>query len=163
MGKKVKDIGYEEEIAFEQMLITDNIGRPDLIIIDRQVQEKGIRTRMDLLTLKQKGNSDYQFCVIEVKLGNNPELVGKVATQLEGYVKRLEDKFDIYKKTYELNFKQKQELGLFDKSLNINIVPDILGVVVVGGYSMIAEKRITDLRAKSPDIQIIQFKNRINL
>lgn len=164
MEQKVKEVNFQEEIAFEQMLMTDNINRTDLIIIDRQVMDKSDeKTKMDLLVLKQKNNNDYQFCVIEVKLGNNPELRIKVISQLNGYVNRITNYFEDYKKCYELNFKQKQELGLIDKNLNINIVPDVLGVVVVGGYCRIAQKSIVELKEKCPTIKVLHLKNEIDL
>lgn len=109
MAQKVKEIAYQEETTFEQMLMTDNINREDLIIIDRQVRDKVSKTKMDLLALIQvcKQKFDYQFCIIEVKLGNNPELRGGVSFQLNSYVKRITDHFDDYKYCYEKNFKQK--------------------------------------------------------
>ena len=40
--------------GFEHILITDNLGRNDLIIIDRQVTETALKgKRIDLLALKQ--------------------------------------------------------------------------------------------------------------
>ena len=162
MANKVKKVYFQEEVIFEQMLITDNIDRKDLIIIDRQVMDKVSKTKMDLLALKKKENNDYQFCVIEVKLGNNPELKGDVISQLKGYVKRIEDHFDDYKKCYEQNFKQKQEIGLIDKPDNINIVRDIIGVVVVMGYSGIAKQSIEELKQKDSSIKVIQLSNRLD-
>jgi hypothetical protein len=166
IARKVKDVNYQEEISFEQMLITDNVNRSDLIIIDRQIREKNTGTKIDLLALKQTKGNSYQFCVIEVKLGNNPELKGKVVGQLKGYMKRISDNFPAYKKCYELNLKQKQQLGLIDKNLTVNIVKGIWGVVVVGGYSGIAEERIKELKKlkqkQHPDIMILPLKNIID-
>jgi len=163
MAQKVKEIYYQEEITFEQMIMTDNLNRSDLIIIDRQIVDRVIRTKMDLLALKQKKNNDYQFCIIEVKLGNNPELREDVITQLKGYINRISNNFEDYKKCYELNFRQKQELGLFAPSLKINIVPDVLGVVVVLGYTGIAQKSIEELKGKDPTMRILHLKNIIDL
>jgi hypothetical protein len=163
MAQKVKGIYYQEENTFEQMLMTDNVNRPDLIIIDRQIVDKTARTRIDLLALTQKKNNDYRFCIIEVKLGNNPELRNDVITQLKGFINRISNNFEDYKKCYELNFRQKQELGLIAPSLKINIVPDVLGVVVVLGYSGIAKKSIEELREKDPTIRILHLKNIIDL
>jgi len=118
---------------------------------------------MDLLALIRKKNNDYQFCVLEVKLGNNPELRGDVVEQLEGYKKRISENFPDYKVCYQMNFIQKQELGLLNDSLTVNIVPDVLGVVVVGGYSGIAEKSIKKLKRKAPNIKVLQLKNKIDL
>ena len=163
MAQKVKQVNFQEEITFEQMLMTDNIDRLDLIIIDRQIRDRKHTTKMDLLALIQKQHEDYQFCVLEVKLGNNPELKGKVIKQLEGYMNRISENFDAYKKCYEINFKQKQFLGLFDNNININIVPGIMGIIVVGGYAGIAEKSIKELKRINPEIKVLHLKNRIDL
>ncbi|GAG71268.1 unnamed protein product, partial [marine sediment metagenome] len=169
MAQKVKNVNYQEEIAFEQMIMTDNVKRQDLIIIDRQIVDATSKTKMDLLALTQmqKKNYDYQFCVIEVKLGNNPELKGAVSSQLKEYINRISDNFEDYKKCYEKNFTQKQELGLFDdpslKSLKINIVPGVQGLVVVLGYSGIAKESIDELKKKDPTIKILHLKNIIDL
>ena len=169
MAQKVKNVNYQEEIVFEQMVMTDNVKRQDLIIIDRQIVDATSKTKMDLLALTQmqKKDNDYQFCVIEVKLGNNPELKGAVSDQLKGYIDRILDNFEDYKKCYEKNFTQKQELGLFDdpslKNLKINIVPGVQGLVVVLGYSGIAKESIDELKKKDPTIKILHLKNIIDL
>ena len=54
MASKVKKNYFQEEIIYEQMLMTDNVNRDDLLIIDRQVIDKVSKTKMDLLTLKRK-------------------------------------------------------------------------------------------------------------
>lgn len=163
MGTRVREVNYQEETTFEQMLITDNVGRSDVIIIDRQIADRAHTTKMDLLALVRKEKDDYQFCIIEVKLGNNPELRGDVNEQLEGYKKRISDNLDDYRKCYEINFRQKQELGLLREDLNINIVPGVLGVVIVGGYSGIAEKSIEELKKNHPDLKVLHLKNSIDL
>jgi len=111
--------------------------------------------------------NDYQFCVVEVKLGNNPELQGDVIKQLEGYVERISKNFEDYKKCYELNFKQKKELDLYEsqdkiRNLEINIVDGVSGIIVVGGYSCIAKDRIEELKQKTPDIRILPVWNMID-
>ena len=144
------------------MLLTDNANRDDLIIIDRQVVDRGSDTKMDILALKKKEANKYQFCILEVKLGNNRELKNKVFTQLQEYTKRITDNFPQYKECYKKNFLQKQELGLLPGGLKVDIVEDVLGFVVVGGYSGLAEQSIDELKAKHPDIKIIQIKNKID-
>ncbi|HRZ14777.1 MAG TPA: hypothetical protein P5110_04625, partial [Candidatus Omnitrophota bacterium] len=161
MGQRVKAVQFQEEIVFEQMLLTDNANRDDLIIIDRQVVDRDHDTKMDLLALKQKEPGKYQFCVIEVKLGNNQELKEDVFQQLKGYGERITRNFPQYKKSYELNFAQKQGLGLLPGSLKIEIVEGVFGIVVVGGYSGLAEKSISELKAKHPDIRVLHIKNEI--
>lgn len=161
MGQRVKTVQFQEEIVFEQMLLTDNVGRKDLIIIDRQIVDRDHDTKMDLLGLKQKEPGRYQFCVIEVKLGNNPELREDVFLQLKGYIERIEKNFPQYKKSYELNVIQKQGLGLLPNDLKVEIVEGVLGIVVVGGYSGLAGKSIADLKAKHPDVRVLHIKNEI--
>ena len=163
MSQKVKTVNFQEEVIFEQMIMTDNVGRKDFIIIDRQILDKTAKTKMDLLALVKQADSNYQFCVIEVKLGNNPELRGDVINQLKGYKDRIEQHFKEYKECYEINFKQKQELGLFDRDLNVNIIPGVEGIVVILGYSGLAQKSIALLKEKDPSIKILHLKNVIDL
>jgi len=163
MAGMVKKVNFKEELTFEQMLITDNVNRSDLIIIDRQVRDRVDRNQMDLLALIQKTDNDYQFYVIEVKLGNNDDLKGKVVKQLRDYVNKVKKYFDDYKKCYQENFRQKQELGLIDKNLKVNIVKGVSGMIVVLGYSGIAEKRIKELKKKEPDIRVLHLRNIIDL
>jgi len=163
MSHKVKTVNFQEEVIFEQMIMTDNVDRKDFIIIDRQISDKTDRTKMDLLALVKQADSNYQFCVIEVKLGNNPELKGDVIDQLKGYIHRIEKNFEAYKECYEQNFKQKQELGLFEKSLHINIIHGVEGIVVILGYSGLAQKSIALLKGKDPSIKILHLKNVIDL
>jgi len=163
MAQSVKKIAFQEEIAFEQMVMTDNVGREDLIVIDRQVIDKTSQNRMDLLALSRREGHKYQFCVVEIKLGNNPELKGEVITQLRGYTNQISDNFEDYRRCYELNFRQKKELGLFHKGLNINIVPGVEGIVVVLGYSGIAKANIEMLKEKDSSIRILHLKNEIDL
>jgi hypothetical protein len=161
MAQKVKDNNFQEELAYEQMLIAANVGRPEFIIIDRQVMDG--KSKMDILALaKVKGSDNYQFCVIEVKLGNNRELAGHVSKQLKGYQSNIENKFGVYKECYERNFKQKQEFGLFEKDIKVNIVPDVLGIVVVGGYSGLAMQQIGILKETDPNIKVLPLVPLIN-
>ncbi|HZV48124.1 MAG TPA: hypothetical protein VFG06_12365 [Thermodesulfovibrionales bacterium] len=159
MSQRVKAIRFQEEIIFEQMIMTDNVDRKDFIIIDRQIMDKTAKTKMDLLALVQKEDNNYQFCVIEVKLGNNPELRGDVMDQLKGYTQRLQQHFQSYKECYELNFRQKQELRLIDKNVHMSIVPGVLGIIVILGYSGLAQKNIARLKEKDPSIKILPVKN----
>jgi hypothetical protein len=163
MGQKVKAVNYQEEIAFEQMLMTDNVGRTDLIIIDRQVRDTASSTKMDLLALSRKKGNEFNFCVIEVKLGNNRELEGAVLTQLQGYIERIASNHDAYKRCYELNISQKQALELLPAALSIDIVPGVIGLIVVGGYSGIADKKVRALVGRNPSIKVLHLKNVIHL
>jgi hypothetical protein len=162
MGKMVKEVQFQEEIVFEQMLLTDNVNTKDLIIIDRQVVDRDSSTKMDLLALKMNNAGNYQFCVLEVKLGNNLELKEKVFSQLSGYIRRITKNFLQYKECYEKNISQKRGLGLLPDVSEVNIVEGVMGVVVVGGYSGLAEKSIGELKARHPEIKVLHLKNEID-
>ena len=153
--------GREEERMLEQVLIADNPPSKDFIIIDRQVslgkeEEKGAK-KMDMLSLRRAQNGLYRFTIIEVKLGNNPELVAdmkdeaKVVKQLTKYVGRVQREIGEFAECYEENYRQKVELRLIDpesmpKTVKINRDPEtVQGLVVVIGNSRLAEKRIDKL------------------
>jgi len=163
-ASRIKKVHNGEEIDFEQSLITDNLNREDFIFIDRQVTDTKLkRKRLDLLALKQVKGNQYKFVVAEVKLGNNGELKSKVASQLDGYVKHINNNFSDYKKCYEKHFKQKQELGLIKKPVidNINIIKPVEGIILVGGYSGIAIKQINELKSTYSNLKVKQFTNEI--
>lgn len=157
---RIKKVNYGEEIVFEQALITDNLERDDIIIIDRQITDTELkRKRMDLLALKQVKANRYCFLVIEVKLGNNPELKSDVSTQLNGYINHIEKNFKDYQSCYEKQFEQKKKIGLinFTSFESITIEKPVKGMVVVGGYSKIARNNIADLKQQFPNILVKQF------
>lgn len=163
---RIKQVNYGEEIVFEQALITDNLERADIIIIDRQVTDTDLkRSRMDLLALRQVSPQSNQYCfqVIEVKLGNNRELQKDVATQLDKYVQHIESHFDAYKVCYEKQFQQKRELGLIETPSfsSIEIVRPVKGIVVVGGYSNLASRSIANLKRSFPQILIKKFEYKL--
>ena len=82
------------EIGFEQSLLTDNLNQDSVIIIDRQITDTELkRRRLDLLALRRVDENKYKFQLLEVKLGNNDELKGEVAKQLDWYVKHVERAF----------------------------------------------------------------------
>jgi hypothetical protein len=155
----IREVNYGEEIAFEQILITDNLNRQNFFIIDRQITETSLkRKRLDLLALKQvdKNKNKYHFLVIEIKLGNNPELKKDVGEQLEGYLTHIQGNFPSWKKCYEENYRQIKKTGIFDipEYPEIEIVNSTQGVVVVGGYFNIAQKSIKQLENLYPDIKV---------
>lgn len=161
---RIKKVNYGEEIVFEQALITDNLERDDLIIIDRQIADKELkRKRMDLLALKQVEANRYCFLVIEVKLGNNPELKSDVSIQLNGYINHIEKYFSDYQNCYEKQFEQKRKMGLinFSSFESIKIERPVKGMVVVGGYSKIAQNSIADLKQQFPNLQVKQFEYKL--
>jgi len=172
LSSNIKEINYSEEIAFEQLLMSDNLYREDLIIIDRQI--KGIESRIDILALKQIKEENYSFLIIEVKLGNNKDLKGKVITQIKSYEKEIGDNFSDYKTCYEENYCQKKELGLFDykKVLNnfsrkfvrypdkIKIKEPVESILIIGGYPGLAIPYINDLKKA---FKVVHIQNEIIL
>ncbi len=140
----------------------DNLDRENIIIIDRQIRDKELKKRMDLLALYQaeKNKNEYSFCVIEVKLGNNPELKDDVADQLDGYVSHIDKNFNDYKDCYEKQYEQKRELGLIisPKYNSIKIVHPVKGLIVVVGYSGIAKTQIAQLKSKHQGVQVEIFR-----
>jgi len=157
----IRKVNYGEEITLEQAIITDNLEREDIIIIDRQIEDKGFKKRMDLLALRQVKNNknEYSFCVIEVKLGNNSELKNKVASQLDEYVSHIDKNFHDYKYCYEKQYEQKKELNLIfgPKYKSIKIVLPVEGLIAVVGYSELAKGQITQLISNYPGLKVKSF------
>lgn len=159
---RIRRRNYGEEIAAEQMLICDNRGREDFIIIDRQVVFPGCKgTRIDLLALRQvePGTNRYRFEVIEVKLGNNRELRGSVAEQLDRYVQHVAREHQDYRHCYEKCYEQKVALGLIGNApfKQIEIVEGVTGVLVVTGYLGIAEPVLQKLQTHHPKLRITRL------
>lgn len=157
---QIKIRNYGEEIAFEQNLITDNIDKDNFLFIDRQITDSILKLkRMDLLALKQVEADNFQLLVCEVKLGNNPELKDKVASQLNDYLAHINNNFNDYKACYEKQYEQKKELGLFDSPnfKSIKIVPPVEGLIIVGGYSGIAKDQIKALKKNYPNLSVKSF------
>jgi len=160
IASRIKRVNWGEEVTFEQMLITDNPPRPEFIIIDRQVTGGDLgRSRLDLLALRpsRTGSSKYKFVILEVKLGNNPELEGDVLTkQLRSYIRTLNGDLANFSQCYEETYRQMRTMGLLGKDMpaEIEIVGPVEGMIVVGGYSGMAEAAIKALRRvkrSSPD------------
>lgn len=161
---KIKRENYSEELTFEQILITDNLDREELILIDRQVTDTQLnQRRMDLLALKQTQGRQYQFLVLEVKMGNNLELKNKVARQLGTYVDHIDEHFLAYKSCYEKHYSQKKIMGIIGKPDRdtIEIVPNVQGMIVVGGYSGIAKEQIEILNTNYPKLKVQLFEYKI--
>ena len=157
----IRKVNNGEEITLEQAIITDNLEREEIIIIDRQIEDKGFKKRMDLLALHQvkKDKNEYSFCVIEVKLGNNPELKNKVVSQLDDYVSHIEKYFNDYKCCYEKQYEQKKELNLIfgPKYKSIKIVRPVRGLIAVVGYSELAKGQIKQLKSNHPGLKVKRF------
>lgn len=160
---KIKEVNNGEEIGFEQSLITDNLYRPDYIFIDRQVGGGGVPGMLDLLALRRMESGKYQFEAVEVKLGNNKELIDKVFFQIERYVVAIKENIGTFIKCYEKNYEQKKKLGLFPNEWddNIEIEEMVTGKIVVGSYARIGEEYIGKLKKQHPNMpfSVQQFVN----
>lgn len=162
--RAIREVNHSEELTFEQILITDNPPSPEFLLIDRQVQDKHMRSRLDLLGLRRLESGRYGFVVIEVKLGKNAELSEAVAEQLQGYVEHIRSKAAAYEHCYEKTYAQKRRLGLIDDRMPEQIEIDgsqVEGLVVVGGYTQQAEKQAAQLRASHPELKVHIFRNRL--
>lgn len=160
IAANIKAVNNGEEITFEQMLITDNLQNPDLIIIDRQVTETKLNgKRLDLLALQHVDANNYLFLVLEVKLGNNKELSQAVGMQLQQYIDHVTREFNDWKAAYELIYAQLKQLGIFPhlSYTKINVVLPVLGRVIVGSYSGMAKTAIRKLGQAYPAIDVRQF------
>ena len=162
----IKHVHYSEELSLEQMLITDNFDREDFLVIDRQVQDKSLGAgRIDLLGLRQVlGHQNlYHFLIMEIKVGNNPELHGKVGAQLARYKKAFDTHFDEVKACYERTYRQMKQTRVFPRPTvdAIEIVRPVDALVVVFGYSGIADSALKNLRGEYPEIHIIQWRLKI--
>lgn len=158
----IQKVNAGAEVTFEQMLITDNLDNDRIFIIDRQITETALkRKRVDLLALSQVEGNQYRFLVIEVKLGNNPELKRDVGEQLKSYIGHINAHFKEWKDCYERNYLQVKETGIFDRPLfrNVEILEGAKGLVVVGGYSGIGRKSIDELKKSYPEIEVKSFVN----
>ena len=154
LSSKIRAVHNGEEITFEQVLIADNPPSENFIIIDRQVTDHANKSQMDLLALRRDSKTKpFHFLVIELKLGKNPDLHGKVGGQLIKYIGHIREYMQDYVTCYKENYRQKKELGLFDSSLPDEIEIDedektVEGLVVACSYSQLAEQALGNLRQK---------------
>ncbi|MFO7773359.1 MAG: hypothetical protein R6V59_05420 [Dehalococcoidia bacterium] len=176
LSSNIREVGYGEEITFEQVLITDNPPSDKFIIVDRQVADHKNKAQMDLLALRRdSANGPFHFVVIEVKLGRNPELREKVGRQLNAYVDHIGKYMKDYVDCYKENYRQKKDLGVFDPfgpclPNEIDIDEDektVEGLIVVGGYSGLAEQALQNLcqqiREKQWDVKVQRMRNEIKM
>ena len=159
----IKSVDNGEEITFEQLLITDNVKNRDIIIIDRQVTETALkRRRLDLLGLKRIKENEYEFVVLEVKLGKNEEIKGAVDEQIMLYINHIENNIDDWIRSYEKTFSQYYQIGIHENIDidGISIGKNVTGILLIGGYSGIAKDYINELKKiKSSKYSIEQFEN----
>jgi len=158
---KIRKGNFKEEFIFEHSLIADNRNKEDFFFIDRQVSDTVNRKSLDLLALRQleKNNNKYGFVVCEVKIGSNHELKNKAADQLNYCVAHINNYFKDYKRCYEEQYKQKKALGLIDIPAfpSIEIEGKVEGLIIVGGYSGIANEKIKLLKKKHKNLKIKQI------
>jgi hypothetical protein len=162
--RAIREVNHSEELAFEQILITDNPPSPGFLFIDRQVQDRHMQRRLDLLGLRRLSNGRYGFVVVEVKLGKNGELSEAVASQLQTYVDHIKREAEAYSRCYALTYRQRFELGLIGESMPDSIQIDgehVEGLVAVGGYTQKALAQADSLMASHPDIRVRVFRNRL--
>jgi len=156
----IKSRNYGEEITLEQRIITDNWFNCNTIIIDRQISA-GVR--FDLLALKHLEANRYCFFIVEVKLGNNSDLKGKVATQLSGYISHVQAtaNFPDWVANYKMVYSQLKQIGIHPNLVaeDIEIEEIVEGKVVVGGYSGVSVKYIHKLRSLMPGFEVQEFRN----
>ena len=122
---------------------------------------------MDLLALRRDSeNKPFHFLIIEVKLGRTPELQEKVGNQLSGYVDHIKKHMSDYADCYKKNYQQKKQIGLFDHNLPSEIEIDeniVDGLIVVGGYSQIAEKALQSLYLKIREMDCTPMIGQVGL
>lgn len=166
LKKNIEIRSYSEEIEVQQLIISDNLNRRDLIIIDRHAGKSN--ARIDILALKQIKDDRYGFLVIEVKSGNSPDLGGKIVEELKKYTGEIREHIDEYKKSYEINYEQKKKLGLLGDKLpeKIIIENEVDSLLIVSGYSEMAGNSLRrlkeNLKGKSVNVQWIKNKIEIN-
>lgn len=161
--RNIKEVHNGEEITFEQMLITDNLNRQDLIIIDRQVTETGMDGKLDLLALRQRSANNFNFEVVEVKLGNNKELKDDVADQLSRYIRHIKSNVSDWTHCYKEVYRQMKVLKLLGTLPwdTIEIEDDVSGLVAVGGYTGMAKESLSNFILKYPQFKYKFFENRL--
>lgn len=160
LAKNIASVDYSGEGNFEQQIIADNLENQKFIILDRQILHPGrSNDKLDLLVLAKSDNSeDFHFHVVEVKLGNNPDLPD-VAGQLERYQKLVAANVEGWKKSYLITVKQLRDLG-FLGSLDVDkliIGNKVSGSIAVFGYPGTAKPVIEKLRLLNPGLKVIYF------
>lgn len=157
---------YGQEIAFEQLLMAQNPPTPELIVIDRQVSDTAMgRKRMDVLALRQieEGENRYRFCVVEIKLGSNAELDGRVVGQLERYLGHLVgDVLEDYRVSYERMYGQLVGIGMLPgENLFDGIQIDterVDGMIVVGYLDPVSEGQVRSIKRRGLEVRTVDLR-----
>lgn len=135
----IKNYAHQEERQIQQKILADNIYNPDFFIIDSEISVPGRRDRLDLLGLRKTKQGSYRLVLLELKLINNKEAEdGKVIEQLNGYENVFKENIEALSKSYEINYGQKRELGLYndDFPVTIKIEKEIeKAIIIAGGYT----------------------------
>lgn len=163
----IRKVNSGEEITYEQFIMADTPATPDFFIVDRQVTDTVLRRRrMDLLALRRLSTGDYGFVILEIKLGKNSELSGKVADQLQYYVDHLSvsEVAQAYAECYQEAYRQKRLLGLLPDEMpaTVRIDPSAVeGLIVSCGYGRKALRHGAVLEQEHPDLRVIQMDNNL--
>ena len=161
----IRKVNSGEEITYEQFIMADTPPSPKFVIIDRQVTDTSLkRRRMDLLALRRLESGRYGFVVLEIKLGKNTELSGKVADQLQFYVDHLGsgEVVQAYAECYEEAYRQKRLLGLLPNTMPDDITIDssaVEGLIISCGYARKARAHRMALVSEHPDLRVVQMDN----
>jgi hypothetical protein len=154
-------VGHSDETNFEQQIIADNLDNRDCLIVDRQILHPGHGSdKLDLLALATTGtDSEFNFHVIEVKMGNNPELRGKVAMQLDRYRALATANLKSWKEGYRKTLEQLRELGFFTwlDPRSLTIGSRVTGSIVVFGYPALAKPAMKQLTERHSDLEVKFF------
>jgi len=165
IASNIAMVNYSEELAFEQVLMTDNPPSETLIVIDRQVADHAWNRQMDLLALaRDSASGPFYFLVIEVKMGKNPELREKVGQQLTDYMGHIRENMEDYVDCYRMNYRQKKSMGLLGAAFpdDVQVEERVEGLVVTGGYSLRSEEATEKLLREHPGVRVQIMKNVIN-
>ena len=165
IASNIAMVNYSEELAFEQVLMTDNPPSETLIVIDRQVADHAWNRQMDLLALaRDSASGPFYFLVIEVKMGKNPELREKVGQQLTDYMGHIRENMEDYVDCYRMNYRQKKSMGLLGAAFpdDVEVEERVEGLVVTGGYSLRSEEATKKLLCEHPGVRVQIMKNVIN-
>jgi hypothetical protein len=161
LAKNIDFVDHSEEINFEQQIIADNWNNPKWFIIDRQIQHPGRRDdKIDLLALvRSKDTGEFNFHVIEVKMGNNPELKKDVASQLDRYLLLVKKNLEVWKQSYRKAVEQLHAVGFYEllDPASLTIGSRVTGSILAFGYPRVARAAVEELKKNRPDLTVKLF------
>ena len=117
MCAKIKKRNHQAERQIEQKILADNMHNPEFFIIDSEVIVPNCNNRrLDLLGLKRANGNNYVLVLLELKLINNQEAKnGDVIEQINSYYKTFNENLSNIADSYEINYRQKKELGIYSE------------------------------------------------